>query len=472
VFSSVTTSLAQLDLWLRAPRESQNLEFKQATKQYDSGKLLRYCVAIANEGGGTLILGVTDALPRVVVGTAAFPDPGGIQSWILVKLGMRVAAEEIQHAAGRVLLFHIPGRLRGSAYELDGAYLMRSGEDTVPMTEDRLRAIFGEGRPDWLAEVARPRASVADVVQLLDTQGFFDLLKLPYPDRREAVLERLVREHLIAPSGPDFDILNLGAILFAKHLDDFSEVARKAPRVIVYDGTSKAKTRREQTGSRGYAVAFEGLVQFVESQTPANEVIGQALRTEMRMYPSIMLRETMANALIHQDFRATGVSVMIEVYDDRVEISNPGQPGVQVERLIDEYQSRNEQLADLMRRIGVCEEKGSGIDKVVIAAEAYQLPAPEFRVDNVRTTCILYGQRPFSDMTRDDRVRACYQHCCLRYVLRDTTTNQSLRMRFGLTNKRAETVSRILRDAIDAGLVRSENPDGSRKYARYLPFWA
>ena len=468
----MTTSLAQLDHWLRVPRESQNLEFKQATSQYDTQKLFRYCVAIANEGGGQLILGVTDAPPREVVGTAAFHNPGDIQSRILDKLGMRVVAEEVQHALGRVLVFHIPGRLRGSAYQIDGAYLMRSGEDTVPMTEDRLRDIFGEGRPDWLAEVSRPRASAADVVQLLDTQGFFDLLKLPYPDKREAVLERLAREHLIVPSGQDFDILNLGAILFAKSLNDFSEVARKAPRVIIYDGTSKVTTRREQTGGRGYAVAFEGLVQFVESQTPGNEVIGQALRTQTRMYPSIMLRETIANALIHQDFRASGVSMMIEVYDDRVEISNPGQPGVQVERLIDEYQSRNEQLADLMRRIGVCEEKGSGIDKVVHAAEFYQLPAPEFRVDNVRTTCILYGQRPFADMSRDDRIRACYQHCCLRYVLRETTTNQSLRMRFGLVDKRAETVSRILRDATEAGLVRSENPEGSRKYARYLPFWA
>ena len=149
----MSTSLAQLDQWLRTPRESQNLEFKQATNQYDSDKLARYCVAIANEGGGTFILGVTDALPRAVVGTAAFPNPGKIQSWILAKLGIRVAPEEIQHHGGRVLLFHIPGRLRGSAYHLDGAYLMRSGEDTVPMTEDRLRAIFAEGRPDWLAEV-------------------------------------------------------------------------------------------------------------------------------------------------------------------------------------------------------------------------------------------------------------------------------------------------------------------------------
>lgn len=340
------------------------------------------------------------------------------------------------------------------------------------MTDDQLRTIHAEGRPDWLAEIARPRASATDVVHLLDTQSFFDLLKLPYPSTREGVIERLVKEHLIVPVGQQFDIKNLGAILFAKRLDDFNEVARKAPRVIVYDGNSKLKTIREQVGNLGYAVGFRGLVQFVESQTPANEVIGQALRTETRMYPPIMLRETIANALIHQDFRVTGVSVMIEVYRDRVEISNPGRPGVEVERLIDEYQSRNEHLADLMRRIGVCEEKGSGIDKVVDAAEGFQLPAPEFRVDSIRTTCILHGHRLFTEMSRDDRVRACYQHCCLRYVLRETTTNQSLRARFGLADERAETVSRILADTIEDGLVRAENPEGSKRYARYLPFWA
>jgi ATP-dependent DNA helicase RecG len=164
---------------------------------------------------------------------------------------------------------------------------------------------------------------------------------------------------------------------------------------------------------------------------------------------------------------------MIEVYDDRIEVSNPGEPSVLPERFIDEYRSRNEQLADLMRRLGICEEKGSGIDKIVDAAEVFQLPAPEFRVDSVRTTCILYGHRPFSEMTREDRIRACYQHCCLRYVMRETMSNQTLRKRFGLSDNRAETVSRIIRDTAKEQMIKSEDPSsGSKKYARYLPFWA
>jgi len=311
------------------------------------------------------------------------------------------------------------------------------------------------------------------VVELLDTQSYFDLLKIPYPTTQQTVVDRLVSERLIARAGSHYGITNLAALLFAKQLDRFDDLARRAPRVIVYDGKGKMRTKRDQVGKKGYAIGFVTLVNFVLSQTPMNEVIEEALRREVPMYPPIMLRETLANALVHQDFRVSGASVMVEIFDDRVEISNPGQPSVEVNRFIDEYRSRNERLADLMRRIGVCEEKGSGIDKVVDAAEMFQLPAPEFRVDDVRTTCVLYGHRPFSEMTREDRIRACYQHSCLKYVMNSTMSNQSLRKRFGLPDERAETVSRVLRDTMDASLIKLRDTDsGSKKFARYVPFWA
>ncbi len=185
------------------------------------------------------------------------------------------------------------------------------------------------------------------------------------------------------------------------------------------------------------------------------------------------LRELIANALIHQDLDVSGAMVMVEIYTDRIEISNPGQPGVQPERFIDEYRCRNEPLADLMRRFGICEEKGSGIDKVVQAVEEQHMPAPEFRVDSVRTTCVLHGARAFADMSRDDRVRACYQHCCLRYVSNEPMTNRSLRERFGLADHQSAVASHIVTATQAAALIK---PDGaltsSKRYARYVPFWA
>lgn len=350
---------------------------------------------------------------------------------------------------------------------------MRLGEALVPMSEDQLRRIFAEGEPDWLEEHSKTSLEAQQVVELLDTQTFFELLKKPYPTERSAVLDRLSRERLIDELNGAYAIRRLGALLLAKRLDDFPDVARKAPRVIVYTGTSKLETRLDQTWTKGYAVGFQELVRFVMAQLPQNEVIEDALRKEVKLVPEEAIRELVANALIHQDLAMGGASVMVEIYSDRVEISNPGEPVVPVERFIDGYQSRNERLADLMRRMGVCEEKSSGIDRVVQAAEVYQLPAPDFRAAHRRTVVTIYGPRPFEEMDRDDRIRACYQHCALKWVMSERMTNQSLRERFHLPESKSAVVSQVIAATIEATLIKpDERVGGSRKYARYLPFWA
>lgn len=471
------TTLDTLQRWLLAPAETEHLEFKEAKQQFDTTKLLRYCVALANEGGGCLVLGVTDKPPRRVVGSQAFAsasDLNSIKARIVEKLRLRVEVVELAHPDGRVLVLEVPARPAGQPVAFDGAYLMRAGEDLVPMTPDHLKRIFAEGQPDWFAQPARDGASAEDVVALLDTQAYFDLLKLPYPTNREGVLAKLSGECLIVHTPSGWTITNLAAVLLAKRLDAFSPaLARKAPRVVIYEGTNKLLTREDKPGVRGYAVGFESLVEFVHSAAPQNRFVEQAVREEVKMFPRQALRELIANALVHQDFLVSGASVMIEMYGDRVEISNPGVPPIEVHRFIDEYRSRNERLADLMRRLGVCEEKGSGVDKVIAAAEVFQLPAPDFRVGDLRTTALLFAHKDFSVMSKADRVRACYQHCCLLYVSNQRMSNQSLRERFSLAEAKAATVSQVIGATKDAGLIKPDDSEtNSTRYARYLPYWA
>ena len=469
----MTITSDQVDLWRSSASETQNLEFKEAKNQYDTTKLCRYCVAIANEGGGHLVLGVADKFPRPVVCSGAFHDTQDIAEKLFQWLGFRVDVEAVMHPDGRVVVFIIPGRPRGTAYHYDGAYLMRSGEELVPMSEDQLRRIFTEGQPDWLEFSALKDASGQDVVQLLDTQAFFDLLHLPYPTDQAGVLARLLDERMIERSVSGFHILNIGAILLAKSLRNFPGISRKAARVIVYAGESKMQTLSDHTGEGGYAVGFASLVQYVMGKLPQNEVIEGAIRKEIKLVPEVVIRELLANALIHQDFEMGGASPTVEVFTNRVEISNPGEPIVPVERFIDGYQSRNERLADLMRRFGICEEKSSGIDRVIEAAELMQLPAPEFLTSHKRTIVVIHGPRAFREMNGSDRVRACYQHCVLQYVLRKQMTNQSLRERFGLSEGSSNTVSQIITATIEQGLVKNDpNAPDSRRYARYIPAWA
>ena len=286
-------------------------------------------------------------------------------------------------------------------------------------------------------------------------------------------MERLERERLIDRADGSYAIRRIGSLLLAKRLEDFPELTRKAPRVVVYTGTSKLETRLDHVAANGYAVGFQGLLRSIMAQLPQNEFINGALRAEVRLIPEVVIRELVANALIHQDLSVGGTSVMIEIYSNRVEISNPGQPIVPVKRFIDCYQSRDERLASFMRRMGICEEKSSGIDRVVQSAELCQLPAPDFRVASSRTLVILYGPRKFEDMDRDDRVRACYQHCALKWVMSERMTNQTLRERFRLAEGKSAIVSQVISAAIDSGLVKSDEAvGGSRKFAGYLPFWA
>ena len=469
----MTVTPEQIDLWRSARSETQNLEFKEAKSQFDNKKLYKYCVAIANEGGGFLVLGVADKPPRKIVGTRAFNDVVAMAAKLFKAVGFRVEIEEVQHPDGRVVVFQIPPRPRGTAYHFEGSYLMRSGEELMPMSEDQLRKIFAEGQPNWLDGIAKEGLSGQDVVQLLDIQTFFDLLNLPYPTNQIGVLQRLESERLIQSKKGTYSILNIGALLLAKNLRNFEGVQRKAARVVTYQGDSKLKTESDITGEKGYAVGFKGLVQYVMGKLPQNEMIEDAIRKEVKLVPEVVIRELLANALIHQDFEFTGTSPIVEIYSNRVEISNSGEPIVPVDRFIDGYQSRNERLADLMRRVGICEEKSSGIDRVVEAAELLQLPAPDFLVEYQRTVVVIYGARAFRNMDRSDRVRACYQHCVLQWVLRKQMTNQSLRERFGLSERSGNSISQIISSAVEQELIKIDPsaPD-SRKYARYIPIWA
>ena len=469
----MTTTPEQIDAWRSTPSEGHRLEFKEAKTQFDNKKLYKYCVAIANEGGGCLVLGVSDKPPRPVVGTAAFRNPVEMTAKLFQAIGFRVDIEEVIHPDGRVLVFHIPSRPRGTAYHIEGAYLMRSGESLLPMSEDQLRRIFAEGGPDWLEDYSNQDMNDQDVIELLDTQAFFDLLRIPYPTDRQGVIERLIQERLVDQNDDGYAVRRLGALLLARRLGDFENLSRKAPRVVVYPGTNKLETRLDQVIGKGYAVGFQELVGFIMGQLPQSEVIEGAIRKENRLVPEITIRELVANALIHQEFSIGGASMIVEIYANRVEISNPGEPVVPVERFIDGYQSRNERLADLMRRMGICEEKSSGIDKVIHAAEVYQLPAPDFRAGYRRTAAVLFGPRDFENMDREERVRACYQHCALKWVMAEHMTNQSLRERFHLPESKSASVSQVIAQAIETGVIKSDERVGmSRKFARYLPFWA
>ena len=164
---------------------------------------------------------------------------------------------------------------------------------------------------------------------------------------------------------------------------------------------------------------------------------------------------------------------MIEVFATRMEITNPGNPLVDTGRFIDHApKSRNEALASLMRQMNICEERGSGVDRALTAIEIAQLPAPEFQGESNFTRIILFAYREFKEMSHPDRVRACYQRCCLCWVLREFMTNASLRGRFDIKDSNYPMVSKVIKAAQEAELIKPADPENrSPRDRRYIPFW-
>ncbi len=470
----------------KLPRETAWVEFKENMASPE--EVGEYLSALSNsaalngKASAYLIWGIEDAAHNVV-GTAFRPGVSkkgneNLENWLLRQLSPRLHFRfyEFQVEGRPLVLLEIP-RATGKPTQFAGVELIRVGSyrqklKDYPDLERELWRIFETTPFEELKAVER--VDTTEVLKLLDYPSYFDLLSQPLPANRDKILEALAEDRLIVGNqAGGWDVTNLGAILFAKDLDAFKGLSRKAIRVIVYEGKGRLKTVREQDGRKGYASGFEGLIDFVNALLPRNEVVGKALRKEVRMYPEPAIRELVANALIHQDFSITGTGPMVEIFSDRMEITNPGLPLVKTERFLDTPpRSRNEALASLMRRAGICEERGSGVDKVVFETELYQLPAPIFETPEGNTRAVLFAHKVLNDMDRADRVRACYLHACLRYVERNPMTNSSLRERFGIEEKNSAIASRIIRDAIEDGRVKPFDPQQGKKYAKYLPFWA
>lgn len=470
----------------RLPAETDWAEFKENNAQAeDIGEYisaLSNAAALARTSYGYLLWGVRDA-DHEIVGTTFKVDSKKVgnedlENWLLRNLrpqvnfqflpvdieGSRLVLLEIE-AAG-----HAPIRFKENEWIRVGSYKkkLRDHPDHAKRLWRALEdASFEQG-------IARDGVSDEEVVRLLDYPSYFDLLSVSLPTNRGRILSALEADGLIVPSEDEqWSITNLGALLFAREMSEFPSTRRKPLRVIQYRADSRIETLREQQGTRGYAAGFDGMIEFIMNLLPANEVIGKALRQDIPMYPRLAVRELVANALIHQDLSQSGNGPMVEIFADRAEITNPGTPLVEPERFIDAPpRSRNEALASMMRRIGVCEERGSGWDKVGFEIELHQLPAPLIELPQGSTRVTLFGQKPLRSMDKAERVRAVYLHACLRFVTSQELTNSSLRERFGISSNNSAQASRLIAEAVEAGAIAPVDPRAAKKLMRYVPSWA
>jgi len=472
---------------LRLPKETEWLEFKHNNDNPD--EIGEYISALSNSATyvgkdiAYVVWGV-DNKTHSILGTSfdhtkAKVGNEELENWLRRLLSENANfsfhAVEMDKSALTLLIIYSATfrtvRFKNVDYIRVGSYKKQLKEHPSIETElwRKLNTI------NYESALAKKNLQAHDVLNLLDYTTYFDLTNTALPSETDKIIHYLQGDRLVATQDDLlYSITNLGVVLFAKKLTVFNGIARKSVRVIQYKGMNKTETIREDIGGKGYASGFEGLLKYIVGLLPAREEFEKGLRKNVSIYPEIALRELIANALIHQDFSITGTGPTIEIFDNRIEITNPGIPLVDYKRFIDNPpRSRNETLASLMRRMGICEERGSGWDKIALSCEVAQLPAPKIDIYSEHTKITIYSYVPFGSISQEEKIWACYIHACLKQTSGEQLTNPSLRDRFGVPESNKAAISRLIATVVEEGLIKPLDPESkARRYSSYVPFWA
>ena len=461
------------------PSELNEIDWKSGLSD-KSDRLAQHISAFANHSyGGMLVYGVNDDGTLFSLGKEEVDD-------IVKKLG-NIAHNnlsnhiQIEHAVqeynGENLLFIFIPEEQGKPVHLRGkdiyASYYRSGGQTLKMSAKQVQMLIAKSMGISFEEnTARDNLTQEQVLSLLDYQALYRILDKNVPKSTDTILSKLTDMGYCYEKNGSWVITNLGAILFARTLASFPSLSGREVVVRKYVGPNNRQLQHEQRGALGYAVGFEGLIDYIMRNT-GNEVIDVARNIEP-IYPRVAVREFVANALIHQDFAIEGSPITIEIFSNRLVITNPGAPLNNINRLLDlPPRSRNERLAQSMLLLNICERRGSGVDRAIEAVEKMFLPPVKFQMLDDYTKVTLYPQKSLSEMTKREKIMACYQHACLMWEDNEAVSNQSIRDRFKLNKNQAPTATRILADTVEAGFIKSsDDVFQSKKYSSYIPFYA
>lgn len=254
----------------------------------------------------------------------------------------------------------------------------------------------------------------------------------------------------------------------SKHINNHYEIVRQ------YKGNNNLHLSSETFFHEGYALSLDKIVAHIMSLLEKTELIRTPFRENKYPYPEVSIRELVANALIHQNFDIQRMTLSVEIFGNRLTITNPGVPLIDTNRFIDmPPKSRNEKVAQSMFLFNLCEKRGSGMDRAVAGVEEMRLPPIKIERGEDFTRLTLYPERKYLDMSKTEKIQACYQHACLLFEDGTKMTNLSLRERLSIGKNNSAVASRIINDTINAGLIKlADESSGSKRYSAYIPYYA
>lgn len=382
----MSTTLIELQQWMAAPSETEHLEFKEARNQFDFDKLLQYCCALANEGGGVLILGVTNKPPRRVAGTQAFPNLEKVKGDLYPRLHFRVDVDELNDPNGRVLVFHIPSRPVGQPVRVDRIYWMRAGESLTEMSEDRLKQIFAEATTDFSREICQG-ARESD----LSPQAIEDFRKRWMLKSRNAALQGLPPAQLLNDAElMHGDKVTWAALCLFGTRQALGQWLPNAEVVFEYRSSETSIPSQQRENFReGLFLIYDRIWELVNRRNDHQHYRDGLFVFDIPTFNQDVVREALLNAVSHRDYRLPG-SVFIRQFPTRLEIISPGgfPEGITPENCLYKQAPRNRTIAEALERCGLVERSGQGFDKIFSLCIREAKPLPDFSGTDPYQVCL------------------------------------------------------------------------------------
>ncbi len=469
--------------------ESEIVEYKE--NNADPKRIGKYISALGNGAIMThnpcsyMIWGVEDVTKKLT-GTTFNPELAKasanqknkmplityLEKFIDPRLALKWDAFNIENK--RIVCLTINVKLVNRPISFDGKAYVRSGSSV-----EQLHMFPEKERTIWLSfesskfelEAIKRDLTFEEVKELLDIDFYTQHRNNPEFNN---LIENLIYDHVIEKADKKFNITNLGAYTLAKNMTEFPSLVNRTLRIIKHKGSRHLdKAIFDKDGKLGLANGFENIIKNIMYLIGYKEDYSNGVRTDIPEFPQIAVRELVANALVHQDFTISGKRSTVEIFDNKVEIYNPGAPLIEPKRFLDsEPESRNNELAELLHGLGIVESRGSGIDRVVDSLENADLPAMDITVQGVKATILTLRQwKKFDDMSASEQDQSIYWHACLKYVDDKQINNASLRKRFNLSKNNSNRISKAISHAVESKLIKPYDPEKGKKFVKYIPFW-
>ena len=322
-------------------------------------------------------------------------------------------------------------------------------------------------------KIAKKNLTEKQVLEVLNYSSYYSSMQLSIQTNAKKILSDLTNEKLIIKNQANlYDITNLGAILIGNNIEYFDLLTKKTIRVIFYPNNNRITSTKEKIFTAGYFESFNKIIEYIMDNIKYEE-IESALRQEKYLFPIIAIRELIANMIIHQDIDSFGTNLMIEIFKNRIEFTNASSLLVDKDRIVHAApKRRNENLARLMHKSQICEERGSGYDKIISSTSYEHFIAPKIVSDYEYTKVILYSKVPFNLISKEDRIRTLYLYVCFKYMAEGAISSKEIMFIFDLEEEKRYAISRLIKEAINNNIIKLSDETAKSKNRKYIPFWA